>query len=129
MLSADLIASAGEISITSILLLGINFYFSQHLLGTETNQTQNLKEQNSKYMFVMLIVLQICLAWLQALGWVEVSSTGLLIHFGPDYLKQVLMVDHKKGDQKCMMSHRVLGQKKNIVTSAPISLVQSMSHG
>lgn len=31
-------------------------------------------------------------------------------------------VDHKKGDQKCMMSHRVLGQKKNIVTSAPILL-------
>lgn len=48
-LSADLIASAGEISITSTLLLGINFYFSQHLLGTETNQNQNLKEQNSKY--------------------------------------------------------------------------------
>lgn len=73
-------------------------------------------------MFVLLIVLQICLARLQALGWLEVSSTGLLIHFGPDYLKQVLMVDHKKGDQKCMMPHRVVGQKKNPVTSAPILL-------
>ena len=72
-------------------------------------------------MFVLLIVLQICLARLQALGWLEVSSTGLLIHFGPDYLKQVLMVDHKKGDQKCMVPHRVVGQKKNPVTSAPFS--------
>lgn len=52
-------------------------------------------------------------------GWLPRSPHSLLTN---DYLKHVLMVDHKRGDQRCMMPRRVLGQKKVTVTSAPALL-------
>lgn len=72
-------------------------------------------------MFVLLIVLQIC--WHSSMALVELKSKTQVSSFTLDQttLKPCSsQVDHKKVTKKCMMSHRVLGQKKNIVTSAPI---------